>query len=87
MAETVNVIVAIEDHERLLAIIGNRKCPLMHVQRAKKGSLLVKRLAVLEAARRASVSRPPSALETTAWRSWRGWRVSPFRPARLAPRR
>jgi len=44
MAETVNVIVAIEDHERL----------------AKKGSLFAKRLAVLEAARRASVSRPPS---------------------------
>jgi hypothetical protein len=56
MAETVNVIVAIEDHERLLAIIGDRNCPLMHVQRAKNA----KRLAVLEAARRASVSRPPS---------------------------
>jgi len=60
MAETVNVIVAIEDHERLLAIIGDRNCPLMHVQRAKKGSLFAKRLVVLEVARLASVSRPPS---------------------------
>jgi hypothetical protein len=28
MAETVNVIVATEDYERLLAIIGDRNCPL-----------------------------------------------------------
>jgi hypothetical protein len=35
MAETVNVIVATEDHELLLAINGDRNCPLKHVQRAK----------------------------------------------------
>ena len=33
--KTVNVIVADEDRERLLAIIGDRNHPLKHVQKAK----------------------------------------------------
>ena len=35
MAQTVNVIVAAEDRERLLAIAGDRNRPLKHVQPAR----------------------------------------------------
>ncbi len=35
MAQTVNVIVAAEDRERLLAIASDRNRPLKHVQRAR----------------------------------------------------
>jgi hypothetical protein len=35
VAETVNIIVATEDFERLLAIMGDQNCPLKHVQKAK----------------------------------------------------
>src|ERR1700730_13759923 len=48
MAQTVNVIVAAEDRERLLAIAGDRDRPLKHVQRAR-GAF---------AGRRTGVSRP-----------------------------
>jgi hypothetical protein len=60
MAQTVNIILHAEDRERLLAIIGDRNRPLKHVQRAKIVLLSAERLPVLEVARRAIVSRPPS---------------------------
>ena len=55
MVQTVNVIVAAEDRERLLAIAG-RNCPLKHVQRARIILLSAERLPVAESARRAGVS-------------------------------
>src|SRR6202171_2757288 len=58
MAQTVNVIVAAEDRERLLAIAGDRNRPLKHVQRARIILLSAERLPVAEVARRAGVSRP-----------------------------
>src|ERR1700732_2661815 len=58
MAQTVNVIVAAEDRERLLAIAGDRNRPLKHVQRAHIILLSAERLPVAEVARRAGVSRP-----------------------------
>ena len=57
MAQTVNVIVAAEDRERLLAIAGDRNRPLKHVQRARIVLLSAERLPVAEVARRARVSR------------------------------
>src|SRR3979409_1088608 len=56
MAQTVNVIVAAEDRERLLAIAGDRNRPLKHVQRAR--IILLSAVPVAEVARRAGVSRP-----------------------------
>jgi DNA invertase Pin-like site-specific DNA recombinase len=58
MAQTVNVIVAAEDRERLLAIAGDRNRPLKHVQRGSIILLSAARLPVAEVARRAGVSRP-----------------------------
>lgn len=58
MAQTVNIIVAAEDRERLLAIAGDRNRPLKHVQRARIILLSAERLPVAEVARRAGVSRP-----------------------------
>lgn len=34
MAQTVSVIVEFDDHARLGAIIGDRNCPLKHMQQA-----------------------------------------------------
>lgn len=62
MAQTVNVIVPVEDRERLLAIIGDRNRPLKHVQRAKIVLFSAERLPVVEVARQAGLSRP------TVWR-------------------
>lgn len=58
MAQTVNVIVPVEDRERLLAIIGDRNRPLKHVQRAKIVLFSAERLPVVEVARQAGLSRP-----------------------------
>ena len=62
MAQDVCVIVGAEDRARLAAIVGDRSRPLKHVQRARIVLFSAERLAVLEVARRAGVSRP------TAWR-------------------
>jgi transposase len=58
MAQTVSVIVGSEDRARLAAILGDRNCPLKHVQRTNIILLSAERLPVLEVARRAGVSRP-----------------------------
>ncbi len=58
MAQTVNVKVPAENRERLLRIIGDRKRPLKHVQRAKIVLFSAERSPVLEVARWAGVSRP-----------------------------
>ena len=58
MAQTVCVIIGAEDRGRLAAIIGDRRRPLKHVQRARIVLLSEERLPVLEVARRAGVSRP-----------------------------
>jgi transposase len=58
MAQTVSVIVGFEDRARLAAIANDRNRPLKHLQRANIILLSAERLAVLEAARRAGVSRP-----------------------------
>ena len=62
MAQTVNVILATEDHERLLAIASDRSRPLKHVQRARIILLSAKRLPVLQVADQVGVSR------TAVWR-------------------
>ncbi len=62
MAQDVCVIVEAEDRARLAAIVGDRSRPLKHVQRARIVLFSAERLAALEVARRAGVSRP------TAWR-------------------
>jgi len=58
MAQTVSVIVSAEDRARLAAIIGDRRRPLKHVQRAKIVLHSADRLPALEVARRCEVSRP-----------------------------
>lgn len=57
MAQTVNVILATEDHERLLAIASDRSRPLKHVQRARIILLSAERLPVLQVADQVGVSR------------------------------
>jgi transposase len=58
MAQTVSVVVTAEDCARLAAIVGDRSRPLKHVQRARIVLHSTDRLAVIEVARRAGVSRP-----------------------------
>lgn len=58
MAQDVCVIVGTNDDARLAAIVGDRRRPLKHVQRARIVQLSAERLSVLEVARRAGVSRP-----------------------------
>jgi len=58
MAQSVCVILGADDRARLTAIIGDRSRPLKHVQRTRIVLLSAQRLAVLEVARRAGVSRP-----------------------------
>jgi len=58
MAQTVSVIVSLDDRARLAAIIGDRSRPLKHIQRARIVLFSADRLPVLEVARRADVSRP-----------------------------
>lgn len=58
MAQTVSIILNNADRDRLDQIVGDRNCPLKHVQRAKIVLLSGDRLPVLEVARRAGVSRP-----------------------------
>ena len=62
MAQEVCVIVNAEDRARLAAVVGDRRRPLKHVQRARIVLRSADRLPVLEVARRAGVSRP------TVWR-------------------
>ncbi len=62
MAQTVNVIVSIEDRERLAAVIGDRNRRLKHVQRARIVLLSANRLPVATIASEVGVSRP------TVWR-------------------
>ncbi len=64
MAQTVNVITAPQDRERLLAIANDRSRRLKPIQRARIILFSAERLPVLEVARRAGVSRP------AVWR-WR----------------
>ncbi len=58
MAQTINVIVGIDDREHLAAVIGDRNCPQKHFRRARIILLSAERLPVLEVARQAGVSRP-----------------------------
>ena len=58
MAQTVSVIVSVEDRARLAAIIGDRNRPLKHVQRAWIILHSADRLPTLEVSRKAGVSRP-----------------------------
>jgi Homeodomain-like domain len=58
MSQTVNVILAAEDRERLLAIARDRSRPFKHVQRARIVLLSAERLPVLQIAQQAGVSRP-----------------------------
>lgn len=58
MAQTVCVILRADDRERLAAIVGDRRRPLKHVQRARIVLLSAERLPVLQVARRVGVSRP-----------------------------
>jgi transposase len=58
MAQTVSVIVSASDRARLTSIVADRSRPLKHIQRARIVLASVERLAVLEVARRAGVSRP-----------------------------
>jgi transposase len=58
MAQTVSVLLAAGDRERLLAIAGDRSRPLEHVQRARIILLSAERFPVLRVARQAGVSRP-----------------------------
>jgi transposase len=58
MAQELCVIVSAEDRTRLAAIIDDRNRPLKHIQRAQIVLFSAERLPVLQAAHRASVSRP-----------------------------
>ena len=58
MAHTVSIIVTPEDRARLAAVIGDRNCPLKHVQRARIVLLSSERLPVLDIAKRIGLSRP-----------------------------
>lgn len=58
MAQTVSVIVSVEDRELLSAVLNDRNRPLKHVQRAHIVLLSADRLPVQEIARRMGVSRP-----------------------------
>jgi transposase len=58
MAQTVSVILATEDRERLLAVASDRRRPLKHVERARIILLSAERLPVLQVAHQAGVSRP-----------------------------
>jgi transposase len=58
MAQTVSVVVSVEDRARLAAIIGDRSRPLKHTQRARIVMHSADRLTVQEVARRSGVSRP-----------------------------
>jgi transposase len=58
MAQTVSLIVSVEDRSRLAAIIDDRNRSLKHVQRARIVLCSAEHLPVLEIARRAGVSRP-----------------------------
>ena len=62
MAQDVCILVNAEDRARLAAIAGDRSRPHKHVLRARIILFSAERLAVLEVARRAGVSRP------TVWR-------------------
>ena len=62
MAQDVCILVNAEDRSRLAAIAGDRSRPHKHVLRARIILFSAERLAVLEVARRAGVSRP------TVWR-------------------
>ncbi len=58
MAQNICVIVGAEDRERLAAVVGDRRRPLKHIQRARIVGYSADRLPVAEVARRAGVSRP-----------------------------
>lgn len=58
MAQTVNVIVCLEDREHQRFIIGDLNRPLKHIQRAKIVLFSSERLPVRDVARRAGVGRP-----------------------------
>ena len=58
MAQTVCILPAAEDGERLLAIVSDRNRPLKHVQRARIILFSAERLPVLEVARRPGASHP-----------------------------
>ena len=62
MAQDICVIVGAVDRARLAAVVGDRRRPLKHVQRARVVLASANRSPVAEVARRAGVSRP------TVWR-------------------
>src|SRR5215207_6595640 len=58
MAQEVCVMIGAEDRARLAAVVGDRRRPLKHVQRARIVLVSAERLTVLEVARRVGISRP-----------------------------
>src|ERR1700740_23387 len=58
MAQTVSILLSVDDRAQLVAIVGDRNRPRKHVLRARIILLSVDRLPVLSMAERAGVSRP-----------------------------
>jgi hypothetical protein len=58
MAQTVSVIIGVDDRERLTAVVGDRNRPHKHIQRARIVLLSAERLPVLTMAGQVGVSRP-----------------------------
>ena len=58
MAQTVSILLGVDDRARLVAIVGDRNRPHKHVLRARIILLSADRLPVLSIAQRAGVSRP-----------------------------
>src|SRR5215831_8873649 len=58
MAQTVSILLGVDDRARLVAIVGDRNRPNKHVLRARIILLSADRLPVLSVAERAGVSRP-----------------------------
>jgi hypothetical protein len=58
MAQTVSILLSVDDRARLVAIVGDRNRPHKHVLRARIILLSADRLPVLSVAERAGVSRP-----------------------------
>jgi Homeodomain-like domain len=58
MAQTVCILLSVEDRERLSAVIADRNRPHKHIQRARIVLLSAEKLPVLAVSRRSGISRP-----------------------------
>ena len=58
MAQTVSIIINVDDRERLIAVVGDRNRPQKHVQRARIILCSGDHLPVLDVARQVGASRP-----------------------------